>query len=450
MRFLNKKRLEKVVAEQDRDRKQRSGDSGHSRPAIRPVPGIQVIIVCLSLAAATVAVYGFGASLGSTASVCSFCAYVAATFVQYRVNRSVLVAGYRVLRVFVVILIPLLAIHSAASLLEITAAVTQTTLSEELRLLLEERTQHARWSLYALFSLFAMVVVYAMWKLKSERFSEARVGTLKDMLVRVEEQLRSQAASPEDNRREALRIVLESLRSLIQLSPWNWALRLAWRIRHRSVVTSVVYLVPEEPPAEVSHTVAESADAAQVETTGASSVAVAPRIASRPLGARRFRILDAAFPQDAPEFARRQFEWIRQNHRPVALDRKQYDHWVAMARGDNPSGWEERFMNFSGRQDVISLTGWVYDSQELVISQEAEKCCAFDSSYVKGLASIGGAKADTKWIEVKSFIAAPVGSTCGEPSGVLLVMKNAPSGFAPEDAELVEAAIQLIQRVQVE
>jgi hypothetical protein len=237
------------------------------------------------------------------------------------------------------------------------------------------------------------------------------MGAIKDLFIRVESILHDRHLSVEERQRKSLALVLKSTRNIIQLSPWDRTIRLMKFYRKGACLTSALYFVPDNVQ-------------------------------------RRFYIQESVFPENVPDRVRDAYLIISQNHNPCFLDESEFERHKKLAKGNNPEGWQERFLNFAERSQFISVCGWIYEKKETLISRDADKCLAFDGSFIDKAKTIKGfSHKDKRWVDVKSFTGCIVNGPNGRVAGVLLVMKNIRGGLVPEDLEITIIASQLMGRI---
>jgi hypothetical protein len=405
---------EEICQEQQRRRKAQLSRFRRIIPDLPSVIGLQFLVILLAMIGVIVARSQYSVPLESATEIAGFAAFCICTAIQYiaerrAARRSLLVSAYRVGRVFLLLMIILLVFYAISSLQSLGDIITVHPDDDS-------RSRVALWLTRFRFAFLILVLavcallLYSIWKFYSQRYVEARMGALKDLIIRVESTLRDRAILPEHRQSASIEIVLKGLRNILKLSPWDRAVRKVKFYRKTTSLTTVAYLEPE------------------------------PQY-------RGFRIVEVAFPENAPDRARDAFRYLRGNYHPASLNEETFEHYKTLAKGENPKGWKERYLNFPGRHEYISACGWIFAKRETLFSKNALKCLAFDNYFIEDLKKKGYSKEELEWVEIHSFIGCPVFASDSSTAGVLLILKNVRSGFVPEDLESAIIASQIIGRI---
>lgn len=267
---------------------------------------------------------------------------------------------------------------------------------------------HVRLAFAAMATALLLVLAYAAWKFHCQRVVECRVTLLKDILIRVENLLADKDVDKHERESRALSLVVKGLRNVFKIGLLD---RLAARLRPDRVLTTVLFLTPDE----------EGGD---------------------------FTVRAAAFPESCPDRVKTAVDWLTAHHRPRFLDEDRYMAAKDSARGLKPQGWKARFLNFRDRHEYVSACGWMRAKKCTLISSDASQCLAFDHTHVEQVREAGlVSKEELRWFQVGSFIGSPVVTTDGDVDGIVLVLRNHKRIVAPEDLEVVTVASQVIRRV---
>lgn len=369
----------------------------------------KVLIIVFSVAWAALSVLMLHQKLSDAVGIASFIALVLFSLLDYLVDRDVLLALYRGMKpvVFFLILATMgLAMYSLIDL----GGVSELHAQEETKNIVNNQLLKIKSGFFALLVACLIAGGYAYWKFKATRFAEGRVGLLKDLLVQVNQILSDEKLDAYTKESKAINYCLVTLLAAIELSPWQWLMRKLKVIKRSFCVCAVEILEPD------------SAN-------------------------QNYRITAAVYPNDVPASAKSALEWIEKNYFPAYLDEAQFNDLVELAKGTNPKGWRSRFFNFKGREKVVSAVGWIGKKKITLLSHDASRCRAFDSSYMELLAGQNFVKQDLNWAKIRSFIGCPIGPPHLDPSPVLFVTKNIPHGFVDEDREVLIAVSQILNIV---
>lgn len=253
-------------------------------------------------------------------------------------------------------------------------------------------------------------LTYLSWKSRRLHFVEARLGAVKDIIIRVEHILRDNRQPLETRNMEAIMIVLKGLRVIIRLNPYERIWKIIRSFKPGENQTTVVYAMPEPSKGY-------------------------------------FQIKYSAYPNEAPERVREAFEWIKENHHPRFLNEREFIQLLSLAKGTFHKGWKDRYLNFSGRAEFVSEYGWIYAKDEVLFSRNAARSLVFDDRFIEQVKSLGLEPKEVRWLEIGSFIGCPVPGPDNRPIGVLLVQNNLPNRLRVSDYEVVILASQIISRI---
>ncbi|HZH31470.1 MAG TPA: hypothetical protein VEY11_11965 [Pyrinomonadaceae bacterium] len=398
---------DEILAEQQRLRTARLYRIRQLAPAIPSLLGQRLIIVILAVGGVALATY-LGAPLDKATGVAGFITFTLITILEYRALHSttlsliralILCSGLFVLASF------FYSVFTFARLDEITD-VNKYSNPQAIAMWLFR----IKAGFLALGAAALTLGVYSIWKFHALRYTQARLGLMKDIIIRVEAALRDKTKLADERNAEAVTIILKGLRNAIRLSlPDRTLRRFTLFFPGRDQIT-VMFFTPE--PA-----------------------------------ARSFRLNNVLYPEDAPEKVREAFSWMQTNHFPKFLDQSGFNRLLKMAKGLNPEGWRQRYLNFPDRYEFISVCGWVYEKKETLFSRDASQCLAYDGRYFDGIKELGLTKDDLSWINFGSFIACPVLAPDGSVGNILLVAKSRNNSLEPEDLEITIVASQLLGRI---
>lgn len=256
-------------------------------------------------------------------------------------------------------------------------------------------------------ALLVCLFVYAAWKFKSTRFSEARFTLMKDLLLEVREIRSGHKDGWEAAIKQAEELALSSLHSLLEQSVWRGLRRVAARVTRRHACTRVELLAWS------------SEDSA-------------------------FRLKRSYHAKDFPNRALQAHKIIQEEYKAARFDPREFDRRVAIAKGARPRGWKDRFMNQDDRSGFTSAAGYVAATGEVLFVNDVNRCLVYDETAYEMLRSRGFTLKEISWNVVESFIACPVAGEPGTIPEVLFVSSNVPSAFVPEDREIVIAVAQLL------
>lgn len=385
--------------------------SAHPKMKMRPSSElvariVKMLVVFFSGAGAITATLKFNQPLAETTGIASFFAFIALAIIDYAADREFILALYRSIKVLAALLLVAALIMGIMAQIRFAGVISAHS-DPSIQARVEKNILQARISFGSLLAALLCSCGYALWKFKATRFAESRIGLLKDLTIQVGQILGDTNTSLQDRQQRAIQKCLSALLVAMELSPWQWLLRKLPVINRSLCICAVELLKPNHEKGYYS-------------------------------------IQEAAYPTDIPTSVLDVLRWIEKNYFPVFLDEDGFKGLVDLAKGSNPKGWESRFFNFKNRGKVISITGWIGKKKETVMSSDAQKCRAFDHSYLELLGNHRFDKKDVNWAKIRSFIGCPVGPSHLDPSWVLLVTKSIPYGFVEEDAEVVVAISQLI------
>jgi hypothetical protein len=400
---------DEILAEQKRRRSVRLYRLRRFSPVAPSLVG-QKLLVVIFAAMGVVIAKRLGVPLDPATGIAAFFVLVAITALEYRAIHSATLSFIRSLIVccgFLVVGAFVYSVFTLARLDEI--AVLHNT--PDSKVIVDAWLFRVKGSFLALAGAAAVLAGYSAWKFHSLRYTQARLGLMKDIIIRVEETLRDQTKTIKGRQAKAIGVVLKGLRNAIRLSlPDRTLRRFTFFFPGRDQIT-VLYFTPE--PTE-----------------------------------RRFRLDRFAYPEGAPEKVREGFRWMQENHFPRFLDETRFNEMIQLAKGIDSHGWRQRYLNFHHRHEFISIRGWIYATKETLISRDASQCLAYDGRFFEGMKEGQGlTKGELSWITFGSFIGSPVLDSNGEVASVLIVAKSRNNMLEPEDLEISVLASQLIGRI---
>jgi hypothetical protein len=418
-------RLAEIVREQEERRRRGSGWFRRAFHREGPLQIPELATAALAVVAVGVLWKRFGFHLSDAVQIGVFLSYLCSVAVASVRLGELISALYRTTRIYLVLVVPVLGLIAVGQLHTLKGAVPPKGHPDVL-------SMFGRLQVLAIVGSIVILglAAHAVWAARALRFAQARTGAVKDVLIRVQKILGDASRPEEERRNEATRLTLDSLRAMIPLHTWDWVRRLVFLNRPSAVATSVVLLVPTSEaalPQNASKTI--------------------PISAAEPRDIRSFSAVASSYPPDTPQDVRVELVGVEREYRPVSLDEARFNERKKDAKGANPKGWRERFLNFTDRHEFVSAAGWVYAKRVFLVSPDAAKCLAFDNSHYEQLVKKGIPSSSLRWTRVRSFIACPVTSRSGSVLAVLLVYKNVRSGFVPEDQECVIAATGILSRI---
>jgi hypothetical protein len=264
----------------------------------------------------------------------------------------------------------------------------------------------------ALLGMIVLLTLYGFWKFSSTRFAESRLGVLKDILIRVENQLADHEISIQERKEAATRVSLNGLITLLSLSPWDSLIK-CFRIFRRYLGSSHAYLfVPDFK-----------------------------------LGA--FRAEAVAHSDTPPAPVVDFFKGTLRYHFPAFLKECMYRDAIQESKAQNPRNWLKAFIQRPDRHQFVSACGWIGAKREILFSQNARLSPVFDHSFTDDIHIKDDISRNAShWLETGSFIGCPVWPRDNGMAAVLLVEKNICGGFIPEDQEVVIAVSEILGRIR--
>lgn len=443
---------------------------------------------------------------GTAASVCGFFAAAGSTLARFSIQRQwwpslrhAIRAGVPIVAVCLVIWV---VVHVAVALASVENAHTLnreqlTQLLARLQVAGEEievaNTGGLRgWvsgllvAVGLLAGLFMMAVAYIAWKGRVQRFLESRSSLLENLMFRTRECMADSSKDLDERKRIALDLILDTVRNWTRMNGWDWLREKTPFFWPAPLETTAYFLEPvspapsptgrkrseaeeirvsgttegpgdgQAPPEGIVSQPAESelADQAadEFDEVGPALNALAsdpraPREAPASGDGEGFAAVARAYNRRGPASVTAMHGILAERHRPRRWREEVFRERVRVAKGDDPRGWRDRYLKMARHPEMGSITGWVFDRQEVVVTDDASECLAFDDSFWSQLKAAGYGDDDLKWVSVRSFVACPVPGDGDEPRGVLLVAKNFTHGFGPEDEEFAVAASQMIATV---
>lgn len=379
----------------------------------RPVPAslaTQKLFVVIVAALGVVIAWRFGVALDPATGIAAFFVLLGITWLEYRAVQSATLSFIRALILCCAILVFAAFVYSIFTFAKLDEIANLHT-TPDTKGIVDTWLLRVKLSFIALAGAAVVLVGYSLWKFHSLRYTEARLGLMKDIIIRVEEILRDSSKTIPDRQADALKVILKGLRNAIRLSLSDRTLRrLTFFFRGRDQI-SVLYFIPEPTK-------------------------------------RCFRLENFAYPEEAPEKVRDGFQWMQQHHFPQFFDEERFNKRIRLAKGLDARGWRERYLNFPDRHEFVSICGWIYATRETLISRDASKCLAYDGRFFDGMKEAHGlTKDELSWISFGSFIGCPVLDPSGAVASILIIAKSRNNVLEPEDLEISVIASQLIGRV---
>lgn len=362
--------------------------------------------------------FAYALPAGATASVCGFLAAAGSAFVQYWANRQWWASVFHVVRRGLPIIMAGVVIWNVLHVLGGVAWVgeayglSQTPRIEELRGWVSDLLL----TVGLLTGVLLLAMAYIAWKYRLQRFLESRSSLLANLMFRTRECMADRSKDLFERRRVTLDLILESVRNWTRLNGWDWLREKIPFFWPGPLETVVYYFVPESEEREEGDK-------------------------------GNFKIAAVAWSRATPALADEMRESLVAHYRPGRWREDVFRERVRVAKGQDPRGWRDRYLKMARHPEMGSITGYVFDKQEVVVTDDASDCLAFDDSFWSRLKAAGYADDDLQWVSVRSFVACPVPGDGDEPRGVLFVAKNYTHGFGPEDEEFAVAASQMIATV---
>jgi hypothetical protein len=414
--ILDKATCEEIAQEQQRRRQNGHGNSQlrwrrskRLSPDIEQKVTLMVMVLAASVATIAVTVYDFpwpdALEITGFMSVIVISALLVIFPFLIPSDYSILLSLYKSIKSFPVFIAVILSIYALANTVRLQKIATLHT-RDNIRVTVESWLFDMRISLSVMGISLLILALALAWRNKSQLFVQARIGILKDIIVRVENIMR-QGLPIEKRQKEAAIVLLNGLHTILRLSAWDWIVRI---INKSATATTVAYLVPD-------------------------------------IENKHFKIENVVFPIDAPHSVKEVFEWIKVYHRPCFLNEGKFQKLKDQARGRDPNGWKERFLNFRDLNKIISATGWIYARQKPLFSHDASRSIAFDSDFIVRMKEYGFSNDAIRWVEVRSFAGYPVFGLDQSVNGVLLVLRRMRNGFRPEDFESIITVSVMLSRI---
>lgn len=355
----------------------------------------RLAVILISALSVIIAISWFGADAGNATGIAAFVVTVANALLGWLAEGSFLVALYRSLRVTFMVITISIFIYAWWLLYKNIDAFNQASI-------------HA---FAALASAVLLASSYAIWKFRALRYTEARVSYCKYIVMEVHEVLREQGLSEVQKVESSLRLVLEGLVKVAELSIWHAAINLL-SMPAGGIFTAAIYW--EARPSQ-----------------------------------RDFRMRRVFWNQHrTPDGLRAVMEWMAQNHFPVFLNYEKWKDIIRQTKRPVRRGWRKRYFANQTRRQCISVCGWTYDMiKESLLSDDSGRCLAWDQSFMEAEVLANYHKRVKQYMQAKSFIALPIPESLRDPGGVLLVVKNRYHGFDAEQREAMVLLSQLWRRV---
>ena len=370
---------------------------------------VRFLRICVILAAATGTAFAtiyYHFRLADSSSIAGFFALIVLSLIDYAFDREVALAIYRSFKFVATAFILVAVAGGLYSLFHLNGVVSAHN-DPRIRDAVYRHVFNIQASFAALMTALLLSSAYAFWKFKATRFAEGRIGLLKDLFIDVNHTLARTEIPAETRCDEVVKLCLYALLAALELSPWQWLLRKVRLVKRSACTCTALLLKPDHSK-------------------------------------QQFLIAASAYPKDTPASVLDVFKTLEACYFPVFLNEPKFLELVEMAKGQHPKGWLNRYFNFKNREKVISAVGWIGAKREILLSHDASKCRAFDSSFINLLEDKKTPSSDISWTRIRSFIGCPLGLPDEAPSRVLFVTKSITHGFVQEDLEIVIAVSELI------
>jgi len=464
----------------------------------------------MGVVAFLVAHFGYGVAAGTAAGVCGFLAAAGSVFARFSIERRWWPSLRHAIRIGLPIVTVCVVIWIVVHVVVALAGVEEAhTLNREQLTQLLARLQYGceevevantgglrSWvselllAFGILTALLLLAMVYVGWKHRLQRFLKSRSSLLENLMFRTRECMADHSKDLTERQRIALNLILDSVRNWTRLSGWDWLREKVPFLWAPPLETAVYFLRPEsatpsrtgEKPGEAEQTggsgTMEGQGAGEASPEGierqpplpvpvpelagqaaeeSDAVGPPPNTLGVDVSVYRdepasgngegFAPVASAYNRRAPASVTAMHRTLAEKHRPRRWNQDVFDERVRVAKGQDERGWRERYLKMERHPKMGSITGYVFDRQEVVVADDASECLAFDGSFWGQLKAEGYTDDDLRWVSVRSFVACPVPGDGDEPRGVLFVAKNYTHGFGPEDEEFVVAASQMIATV---
>lgn len=408
-RMLTDQGCSEILERQKHLRTQRVSKALELLPSKPSRTSLRILMALLAVLLVALARLKYNVPLEPAIVVVTFAMSILETILLHRSGRSLPLSLFRAAFPFVSLMVLSLILIAAVSIWRLDSVVALHT-SPVVRVQVDVWLGKIKLAFAAMAVAISILLIYSIWKFHSLQFAESRFGATKDILIRVESILGDETQALADRQDAAITVVLKGIRNVIRLSITDRAMRRILFFRPSANQSRVLYYVPDPPR-------------------------------------NCFRLQGSAYPEQAPERVGEAFEWLRRNHCPSALNEIEFEKLKQWARGKDPQGWEQRYLNTIERHQHISVCGWIYDKQETLMSMNASQSLVLDNSFLQKLEEQGFGTEVLQWLEIASFVGCPIVGKGQQPAGVLLVIKNIRNGFAPEDLEVVITASQILGRI---
>jgi hypothetical protein len=258
-------------------------------------------------------------------------------------------------------------------------------------------------------TLLGAVAWLALLKTRGLRYAEARLGKLADTIQGIERIIRRPGQELVHAREAAETAILRGLYHAVGIAPGRAVYDHLRRLSPTLGRHMVVLLEPD----------------ASLGSLTISRVVHAP---------------------DAPDDVLNAIELFRKHHHPAMPDFNEFERLCRLARGDSDEIRPHIYLRFPRdvRSKVMSAAGWTLVHGQMTYEEDATQSLTFDHSYLEMLRNEGVKERTLRWLEVNSFIVAPVMDTEGEVQSVLMVTSTSKRGFRSQDFDLVTAMSRLL------
>jgi hypothetical protein len=287
------------------------------------------------------------------------------------------------------------------------------TLAADLELAKRSALKSHQHRLSILLSMLAALLLTVSWlallKSRGVRYAEGRMGKLTDTINNIERIIKRRDQELVQLRAATESAILRGLYHAVGIAPGRIVYDYLRRLSPTLGRCMVVLLEPDASRGTLSiKQVVHAPDASQ-------------------------KVLDA-------------IELFKKHHRPAIPDINEWERLCKLARGDSDETWPHIYLRFprAVRSRVMSTAGWTLVHGQMTYEEDATKSLTFDHSYLTMLRNEGVEERAIRWLEVNSFIAAPVMDPEGEVESVLMVTSTSKRGFRSQDFDLVMAMSRLL------
>src|SRR5262245_29835876 len=206
------------------------------------VKALHLYLAFISLIVVFVATLKCQIPIDKATEVTGFFAFILSIVIEYQSTLSFSLSLVRVIKAFSLVLSLLFILYALLSLYK---------LDEVLGMHGDTNTKEvvSNWIFKTRLATLSMLIpifilsIYSVWKYHRLRYAEARLGELKDVIIRIERILKKNTPLS-DRKEEAMKLVLNGLRHIIRLTPSNQALSLVRYFRPATGQIALIYSIP--------------------------------------------------------------------------------------------------------------------------------------------------------------------------------------------------------------